>query len=156
MQFGLLLFFIVGFYQWSFCKYLFEPHSSRLEPNFETTRFTKETLCEWLPTSISFIKLNFDGCYLGNLGQLGIEGCLEIIVAVLRAFLKLCKLGFSHWGRNSCLFERVVLGISNFLVEGDYAIVILWVSKKERGLWKFDGWLHQTIDISSKFGCSFS
>ena len=40
--------------------------------------------------------------------------------------------------------------------EGDFAIVISWATKKERGPWKFDGWFCQIIDISSELGCFFS
>ena len=41
------------------------------------------------------------------------------------------------------LLKAQTLGLSNLLVEGDSTIVITWVTKKERGPWKFEEWLHQ-------------
>ena len=35
-------------------------------------------------------------------------------------------------------------------------IVISWVSKRERVPWKYDGWIHQIINVVSNFRCSFS
>ena len=34
--------------------------------------------------------------------------------------------------------------------------VISWLSKLERGPWKYAGWLHQILDAVSNLGCAFS
>ena len=35
-------------------------------------------MCEWLPLVVGLVKLNFDGCFLCNLEQLGIGGVIKI------------------------------------------------------------------------------
>ena len=37
------------------------------------------------------------------------------------------------------------LGLSNFLVKGDYVIVMSCVTKKERGGGKFNGWFAKLL-----------
>ena len=49
-----------------------------------TMRLTNESPCEWLPPFVCFVKLNFDGCSLGNPRQLGIGG----LIRMFRAFSK--------------------------------------------------------------------
>ena len=45
--------------------------------------------------------------------------------------------------------------LSNLLVEGDSAVVMYWVNKKERSSWRIDGWPHQICDVVLEFGCLF-
>ena len=108
---------------------------------------TKESPCEWLPPLVGFVKLNFDGCFLGNLVQLGIWGLIrDHYSRVLRAFFKPTGQGLAIEVEILAHLEGWLLvkalGFFNFLVEGDYAIVISWATKKERGRWKFDVCLH--------------
>ena len=52
-----------------------------------TMRLTKGSPCEWQLPSIGFVKLNFDGCSLGNPRQLEIRGLgRDHSSRVLRAF----------------------------------------------------------------------
>ena len=50
--------------------------------------------------------------------------------------------------------EAKDLGLSKLVVEGDSDIVFSWVAKKEKGLRKFDIWLHQIFDIVIELGCA--
>ena len=44
---------------------------------------------EWMPPLVGFVKLNFDGCSLGNSRQLGVGGLLrDHYRSALRAFSK--------------------------------------------------------------------
>ena len=52
------------------------------------------------------------------------------------------------------LLQGIALSFSKLLL-GDFAFVISWMNKKERGLWKCDGWLHHIINISLDSGCFF-
>ena len=104
----------------------------------KTTRLTKETLSDWLPPPMDFIKLNFDECSLGNLGQREIGGLLRDNFVVVRVFSQLVDQGFvvkveilAHLGG---LLQEKALDFSNLLVEGSFVIVISWTTKKERGL----------------------
>ena len=40
-------------------------------------RLNSKSMCGWLPLAVGLVKLNFDGCFLGNLGQLGIGGVIR-------------------------------------------------------------------------------
>ena len=107
------------------------------------------------------LKLNFDECSLGNSRKLVIEGLhRDHYGKVLRAFSKPTSQGLAIGEEILALLEGLLLAnassLSNFLVEDDSTIVIPWTNKKERGPWKFDGWLSQIIDISYKLGCSIS
>ena len=45
-------------------------------------------MCEWFPLVIGLVKLNFDGCFLCNLEQLGMGGVIKIHSStVVRALL---------------------------------------------------------------------
>lgn len=48
------------------------------------------------------------------------------------------------------------LDLSNFLVEGDFAIVVSWVSKLGRGPWKYNIWLHKIPDLASSLDYSLT
>ena len=48
------------------------------------------------------------------------------------------------------------LSLFNLIVQGDFAIIISWVTDKERGSWKFENWMFKIIDTSNELGCSFS
>ena len=45
-------------------------------------------MCEWFPLVVGLVKLNFDGCFLCNLEQLGMGGVIKIHSStVVRALL---------------------------------------------------------------------
>lgn len=48
------------------------------------------------------------------------------------------------------------LCLSNLIIEANSAIVIAWLSNRERGSLKFDNWIHKIIDASFEVGCFFS
>ena len=104
------------------------------------------------------IKLNFDGCTLGDPNQRGIRGVIMdhhgIVLKVLGG------VGLAIDAKILALLEGLLqakaLDLSNILVEGDSAIVISRLSKLERGPWKYNIWLDQIPDIVSSLDCSFS
>ena len=104
------------------------------------------------------IKLNFDGCTLGDPNQRGIRGVIMdhhgIVLRVLGG------VGLAIDAKILALLEGLLqakaLDLSNILVEGDSAIVISRLSKLERGPWKCNIWLDQIPNIVSSFDCSFS
>ena len=111
-----------------------------------------------MPTD-RIIKLNFDGCALGTPRQLGIGGLIrDHWNSIIRAYSKLVGDGFAIKAKVVALLEDHVeaktLGLSNFVVQGDSIVVISWVAKMERGLWRLDGWLCQIFDIFTKLGWS--
>ena len=108
---------------------------------YKTTRLIKESQGEWLPPSIGFVKLNLDGCSLGNPSQIGIGGLItDHCGRTLRAFSKPVGQGLAI-AKILTLLEGLslakALGFSKFLVEDDLAVFISWVTKKERDPWKF-------------------
>ena len=64
-------------------------------------------------------------------------------IIVLRAYSKLIGVGSAIEAEILGLLEGLKLAkaesLSNFLVEGDDAVVLSWVNKKEISLWMFDG-----------------
>lgn len=59
-------------------------------------RLTKEGLFEWLSTLMGFAKPNFNGCSLGNGGQLRIGGLLQDHFGiVLKTFSKFAGQGLA-------------------------------------------------------------
>ena len=51
-------------------------------------RLNNKSMHEWLLLSIGLVKLNFDGCFLCNLEQLGMGGVIKIHSStVVRALL---------------------------------------------------------------------
>ena len=106
------------------------------------------------------IKLNFDGCALGKPSQLGIGSVImDYNDIVLRPFSKLVGVGLAIEAKILALLEGLLqtkaLDLSNFLVKGDYAIVISQMSKLESGLWQYNKWLHQILDLANILNCSF-
>ena len=50
-------------------------------------------MIDWFPPLLGSVKLNFDGCSLGNLGQIGIGGVIRgYLGTVLRPFSKHVKM----------------------------------------------------------------
>lgn len=47
-------------------------------------------------TPKGFVKLNFDGSFLGNPGKMGIGGIIRDYSGTLRAFFQICWGGFGH------------------------------------------------------------
>ena len=112
-----------------------------------------------MPTPMGNVKLNFDGCSLGNPGQLRIGGTLtDHNRSLVKAFPKNARVGLAIEVEISVLMKGLKLakpeGLSSLLVEGDSTVVIYWANE-ERSSWQFDGWLHQIFDITLELGCSF-
>lgn len=82
------------------------------------------------------IQLNLDGCSLGTLRQLEIGRVIrDHWGLVVKAYSKPAGVGFSIEIQIVVLLEGLMQtkasGLSNFVVQGNSTIVILWVAKKE-------------------------
>ena len=92
---------------------------------------------DWLPPPVSSVKLNFDRCFMGNPRQLGIvEVTRDHTSTVLRAYSKHLEVGLAIKAEILALLKGLqqakALYLSNLSVEGDSAIVISYVSIRER------------------------
>ena len=57
---------------------------------------------------------------------------------------------------NQAKIRRKGFESSQLRTEGNSTIMTSWASKLERGSWKYNKWLHQTLEVASNLGCLFS
>ena len=82
------------------------------------------------------VKLKFYGCSFGNPSQLGIGGMfVDHHETLVKLFSKNVGSGSNDRGKDTTLIRRAkAKSLSNLLVEGDFAVILIRVNKKERSL----------------------
>ena len=61
-----------------------------------SNRSMKKVIIDWSPPLVGLVMLNSDGCYFGNLGQMGIDGVIRDHSSIeLRVFFKQTRLGLA-------------------------------------------------------------
>ena len=116
----LVYFSPLGFYKRGFCRHPFERHFASLEPSAQKHEFDQgDTSC---PCLWVLLKVNFDGCFLGNLEQLGIGRLLRSNFGMVqRTFLNNVEAKIRTLLRG--LLQVKTLSFFSLLV-GDIAIII--------------------------------
>ena len=94
LRLNFIFFFPMGPRHQTFCGYPIV--SLMLDWKSASYSFSlKKTMIDWFPSQplLGSVKLNFDGCSLGNLGQIGIGGVIRgYLGTVLRPFSKHVKM----------------------------------------------------------------
>lgn len=116
----------------------------------------------WSPPNGNLVKLNFDGCSIGNLGPSGMGGSLfaslghhniifsgplelgDLLTAELKALLFGLKL--IHSKR---LADHIIE------VEGDLAVVIEWMRRGGGGPWRLSHAIKEAVFLASSLNNSF-
>ena len=163
LRLDLLLFLFLGLYYHSFWGYSYKCFTTWLVLVMQSKRLHGELLPIWILPPMGSFKLNFDECALGNLAQLAIASVIrDHSHTVLAAFPKPADERASTPRQGFWLLFREFTISQGFFISLTYGwnkimlFVISWLSKSERGPWKYAGWLHQILDAASNLGCAFS
>ena len=120
----------------------------------------RKVVC-WRPPPSSWLKFNVDGAAKGKLGPADIGGVLRNGKGeVLFMFSKNVGIKESNEAKVLAILEALRIFSftlkENLIVESDSSNAIRWVSKVERGPWRFQYYLNEIKALSSSIKVSFS